>query len=103
MLKPYLKKHRLLLNDVMDSLRYFDKRLCTSLGANLYKMRVASAGHSKGKSASFRMVIYVLEVAGVLAPVAFYSKHDRASMSKQELISCASIVIDEFNQLSRSQ
>lgn len=98
MLKPYLKKHQSLRDDIIESLRFFDKRLCVSLGVNLYKMRVATGVLSKGKSGSFRMVVYILEFEGVLVPIAFYSKHDRESISKQELIHSAHIVIDEFNR-----
>lgn len=98
MLKPYLKKHRTLLDDIMVSLRSFDKRLCASLGARLYKMRVTSSVLSRGKSGAFRMIILVLEINEVIAPLVFYSKHDRASISKQEIINHAKLVIVEINQ-----
>lgn len=85
-IKGFVKKHPNLLSEIGKALSGFDKAAATSLGANTYKIRMGSkiAGH--GKSRAFRMVILLIEVDSIIAPLAFYEKSDRASISRQEIL-----------------
>ncbi|MDP2630922.1 MAG: hypothetical protein Q8P56_05965, partial [Candidatus Uhrbacteria bacterium] len=85
LLKPYLRKHRSLLDDIIALLNTFDKRTCVALGAHTYKTRLASRDLSRGKSGSFRMIILLLEVNYIIAPLVIYLKSERPSISQKEI------------------
>lgn len=95
-LKVYLKKHRSLLGDVIEALKTFQKERAIPLGANTYKLRLASSNIPKGKSHAFRMIILVLELDNLIAPIAIYFKGDRADISKQEIVNHANAIRQEI-------
>ncbi|MBI5755125.1 hypothetical protein HZA41_02820 [Candidatus Peregrinibacteria bacterium] len=85
--KPYFKKYRHLLDDVIQALKTFEKRSVISLGANTYKIRIKASDIPKGKSHAFRLIILLIEREDELfIPLVLYFKGDRASITKAEIL-----------------
>lgn len=84
-LKAYTKKYRSIVDDVTSLLDGFDKRQHVDLGGGFYKARLKNGDMPRGKSKSFRAVIFFVEVEKLVAPVALYFKGDRKDISKKEL------------------
>lgn len=97
-LKPYLKKYRSLLDDIIDTLSAFDKQTSIALGSNTYKLRIASRDLPKGKSHAFRMIVLIVECDNLITPVIFYAKSDRASISSSEIELHAAAIMEEIRQ-----
>lgn len=83
--KTYCKKYRSLKEDVIDFLERFDVRQHKSLGRGLYKARLRVRSISRGKSASFRVIILLIEREDVLVPTALYFKGDQEDISQKEI------------------
>lgn len=84
-LKPLTKKYHHLKEAVISCLQSFQKEQQAALGHGLYKVRLKSKDLPKGKSKSFRLIVYVIEVESLLAPVTIYFKGDKQDISKKEL------------------
>lgn len=90
--KRLLKKHRSLLQELQqltDSLET-DPRQGESLGAGLYKIRLASASKGGGKSGGFRVITYFVAQTAegeVVYLVTIYDKSKESSMDKEALLS----------------
>lgn len=97
-LKTYLKKYRSLLDDVIGALKTFDKARAIPLGANTYKLLLASSDIAKGKSGAFRMIILVLEQDSIITPLTAYFKGDRADVSKREIMDHAEAIRREIER-----
>ena len=96
--KLYFKKHKNLIDDVISLLENFDKKNSISLGANTYKIRLKSSNINKGKSASFRLIVLILEINNIISPVALYFKGDKENISKKEIRYHAKLIIKEINE-----
>jgi hypothetical protein len=60
-----------------------------SLGANLYKIRLANKDKSKGKSGGFRVVTYLIyktEYSTDIYLITLFDKSEESSIDKSELI-----------------
>ncbi|WP_236018458.1 MULTISPECIES: type II toxin-antitoxin system RelE/ParE family toxin [unclassified Hymenobacter] len=60
-----------------------------SLGAGLYKIRLASASKGSGKSGGFRVITYYVEQTDegeTIYLVTIYDKAEAASIAKEELL-----------------
>ena len=60
-----------------------------SLGAGLYKIRLASASKGGGKSGGFRVITYYVEQTAegeIVYLVTIYDKSEAASMAKEKLL-----------------
>lgn len=99
-LKSLIKKYRHLKNDLILALKSFDKKSAISLGHNIYKIRVKSSDVKKGKSKSFRLIIFIWETKNTLAPVTIYFKSDKENISKKELIYHINILLNEIKKLT---
>ena len=84
-LKPFLKKYRHLGDDLVSALKIFDKRQASPLGGNVYKLRLKTSDLPKGKSSSFRLIIFLLEHDDLIIPLAIYFKSERKSISLKEI------------------
>lgn len=84
-LKPHIKKFRNLEKDLIESLQVFSPETSDYLGHKLYKIRLKSSDVPKGKSKSFRMIVFVLEIKKVLTPINIYFKSDRKDISEKEI------------------
>lgn len=57
----------------------------TSLGNNIYKLRLSISSTGKGKSAGARVIDWVKVVREEVFLVTIYTKSERSSISKEEL------------------
>ncbi len=59
--------------------------LGTSLGGNVYKIRLAIASKNKGKSGGARVISYVYQTAETVYLLSIYDKADTENISDNEL------------------
>lgn len=95
--KRLVKKYPSLSDDIVVALKAFSKEQSVSLGSNAYKIRIGSKSASRGKSGAFRAIVLLVEVRSILAPLVVYTKSDRATISRQEILYHASIVEEELS------
>ena len=84
-LKPLLKKYPNLQDDLIYSLKNFNKDLVISLGHKLYKLRLKSSDLPKVKSKSIRVIVFLWEIRNTLVPITIYFKGDSENVSQREL------------------
>jgi mRNA-degrading endonuclease RelE of RelBE toxin-antitoxin system len=85
-LKHIAKKHRQILSDVnelIDKLAV-NPLIGDDLGKNVYKVRLAITGSSKGKSGGARIITYIKIIANtvVLAEIYLKSEYDTVDVNK---------------------
>lgn len=95
-LKPYVKKYRSLKNDLTDTLERFRKNQASPLGKNIYKLRLKCSEIKRGKSKSFRLIVFIMEMKKLLIPIAIYFKGDRTDISRKEINYHLAIIISEL-------
>ena len=83
-LKRIAKKHRPILKDInqlIDDLAD-EPSLGTDLGQNVYKIRMAISGTSKGKSGGARIITYVkfINESVILAEIYLKNEHDTVNV-----------------------
>ncbi len=86
-LKRLYKKNKQIRQDIdglVETLRE-NPRLGTSLGNNLFKIRVKDSSSGKGKSGGYRVITYFLTKNEWLYLMTMYSKTERATISEQEI------------------
>ncbi|MDP2630114.1 MAG: type II toxin-antitoxin system RelE/ParE family toxin [Candidatus Uhrbacteria bacterium] len=98
-LKPYVKKYRSITDDVADLLDGFDKRQHIDLGHGLYKARLKSRDIPRGKSKSFRTIIFFIESEEIFAPIAIYFKGVQEELSQKELNDHLQEVLTELRRI----
>lgn len=96
-LKHYSKKYRSLKDDLINFLECFDVRQHQSLGRGLYKARLRVRSIARGKSASFRIIILLVQPESVIVPVALYFKGDREDITEQEINDHLDVVLSELH------
>jgi mRNA-degrading endonuclease RelE of RelBE toxin-antitoxin system len=84
-LKPYLKKYKSLLFDIYNHLHAFDKRLASDLGHCLYKVRIHCKSLPKGKSKSFRLIVYFWKKRHLLIPLTIYFKSKQSNITYKKI------------------
>lgn len=84
-LKPYFKKYRSLKGAIVKELEIFDKNKNVCLGNNIYKMRLNCDDIARGKSKSFRLILFIVETDNFLVPICIYFKGDKENINKKEL------------------
>lgn len=84
-LKAYAKKYKYLKEVVIKTIQEFKKEQHTSLGGNIYKIRIKSKDILKGKSKSFRLLIFIIETGNYIVPIAIYFKGDKEDLTKKEI------------------
>lgn len=97
-LKPFLKKYRNLAKDIERELCRFDKRQAVALGSYTYKMRLKSRDLPRGKSKSFRLIIFLIEHKSIIAPIAIYFKGEREDIGEDLIKYHLSITIKELEK-----
>jgi len=83
--KKYLKKFRNLQSDITFCLENFKRESFISLGRNVYKARLRSSDLPKGKSGSFRLIIYLVQIKNTITPVSIYLKSDKENIESKEI------------------
>jgi mRNA-degrading endonuclease RelE of RelBE toxin-antitoxin system len=83
-LKRIAKKHRQILSDITSLIEELSEtpEIGTHLGKNVYKVRIAITGTSKGKSGGARVITYVKIIAQtvILAEIYLKSEYDTADV-----------------------
>ena len=95
-LKPLVKKHRDLFDQVVLSLKEFDEGIATKIIEKVYKIRISPKSLKKGKSRALRLYVLALEVNNQLVPVTIYAKSDKQNLSKRELDMHLEIILTEL-------
>mgnify|MGYP001594030818 CR=1 FL=1 len=83
--KAYFKKYHHLKAAVITALERFRPEQEALLGNGVYKIRIHSKDIPKGKSKSFRLIVFVIEVDRLLVPISLYFKGDQSTISKKEI------------------
>jgi mRNA-degrading endonuclease RelE of RelBE toxin-antitoxin system len=89
--KKLRRKFPSLAEDIiqLEKLLFENPMLGTSLGANLYKIRLASKSKGGGKSGGFRVVTFLLEESKngfIVFLVTIYDKSSESSIHKKDLL-----------------
>ena len=84
-LKRYHKKYRHLKEAVISTLEDFDTRQHVHIGSNVYKVRLHAKDIQRGKSKSFRLLVFVIETEKYLIPICVYFKGDQEDITKREV------------------
>ena len=84
-LKRYLKKYRHLKEAVISILEDFNTRQHVHIGSNVYKVRLHTKDIPRGKSKSFRLLVFVVEIEKYLVPICIYFKGDQEDITKKEI------------------
>jgi len=95
-LKRYTKKYRHLKEAVISILENFDKRQHIHLGRNVYKVRLKTKDIARGKSKSFRILVFVIEAEKYLVPICIYFKGDQEDITKKEINDHLEIILFEL-------
>ncbi len=95
--KKFLKKYPSLKDELseLESELIENPSVGTSLGANLYKIRLSNKEKGKGKSGGFRIVTYLVEETKPnieIFLIIIYNKSEESSISKSELIKLAKAI-----------
>lgn len=94
-LKRLAKKYKTLLPDIYilrDNLKENPKN-GTSLGSNLYKIRLGTDSKGGGKSGGFRVVTYYVQKTSdgeIVYLVTIFDKSEEANISKERLLKIVS-------------
>ena len=97
-LKPLVKKYPSLKKDFMKALDFSDANIPTSLGHNLYKIRLSPKELQKGKNKSLRCIMLYIKKDNHIIPVTIYSKSDKANMPVKELETHTEMILFELSQ-----
>jgi len=97
--KLYIRKYKHLKEAVIEVLEQFNKNSHTSLGNNVYKVRVKSDDLRKGKSKAFRLIILLIEKDSFLVPITVYFKGDMENIAKNELKKHLEMILFELHEL----
>ncbi len=81
-LKRIARKHRSVKKKMIEALNGFRKEHAVSLGNGVYKIRIGADGI--GKSGGYRLLIWIMEIEGLLIPVCIYAKNERENISLEE-------------------
>jgi len=110
-LKRHSRKYRHLKGAVISILESFDKRQHIHIGRNVYKVRLKTKDIARGKSKSFRMLVFLIaeirsshasakasaiEADKYLVPVCIYFKGDREDITKKEINDHLEIILFEL-------
>lgn len=97
-LKPLAKKYPHFKNNLIKALEQFKKNQGIALGRGLYKLRLKSSDIQRGKSKSFRLIIFILEVEGLIIPLTVYFKGDQQDISIKEINYHLAIILQELKR-----
>lgn len=98
-LKPLLKKFPHIRSDLASALKEFKKESAVSLGYGTYKLRIRSSDLRKGKSGSFRCIVYIMELEHLLVPISIFFKSEQDNMTRDEIQNALKNAITEMGRL----
>ncbi len=85
-----------MIDDIGLNLENFSPESSTKIRYGLYKIRFSPSALSKGKSKSFRLIIYVYYFEDLITPVIAYYKDDIVNLSIKEITIHLKKVIEEI-------
>jgi mRNA-degrading endonuclease RelE of RelBE toxin-antitoxin system len=87
-LKHIAKKHKHILSDITSLIIQLSENptLGTDLGKNVYKIRLAITGSSKGKSGGARIITYVKIIAQTVVLAEIYLKNEYDTADEDVII-----------------
>ena len=96
--KKLVKRYRSFSNDVQGLIEQLkiNSDLGTSIGHNVFKVRLAIASKGKGKRGGARVITYVYRSAEIVYLMSVYDKSDRESISNIELNELVKEIEAEF-------
>ncbi len=83
--KKLQKRYRGFQDGLIAELEAFNPDRTSSLGSSLYKVRFTCMGLSKGKSGSFRGIVYYFLAKDVVIPVMAYFKGHHENVSRNDI------------------
>lgn len=97
--KRLSKKFRSLANDLLalEDFLVADPTLGESLGAGIYKIRLANKDKSKGKSGGFRVITYLVrekEDENEIFLITIYDKSEEQNILKSDLLKLINAIFD---------
>ncbi|MDP2586851.1 MAG: hypothetical protein Q8P32_03715 [Candidatus Komeilibacteria bacterium] len=95
-LKSLLKKYPGLTDDLIKQLKDFNKDLVTPLGHKLYKLRLKSSDLPRGKSKSFRVIVFLWEFRNTLIPITIYFKGNTENINQKDLEYHLAVILQEI-------
>lgn len=95
-LKPYAKKFKKLPQDIIFALTNFSPEQTQALGQKVYKLRLKASDLPKGKSKSFRLIVYLWHDPQMAVPITVYFKSDIQNLSREEIKYHAKLVLREL-------
>lgn len=95
-IKRHIKKYPSIKNEVIKTLKNFDKNRYIKIRGNVYKIRLRIKELPKGKSKSFRLIVLVIEVEKFLVPVALYFKGERETLTIKEVNYALEVIFFEL-------
>ncbi len=98
-LKPYAKKFITIISDVKRELIWFDKNRAVDLGKHIFKIRLSTIKLKRGKSKSFRLIVYIFENDYIITPIAIYIKNKQKNIRPKEIKYHLKKVIGELEKL----
>ena len=84
-IKPFAKKHPAFKKDLIKILNNFAEKQHVRLGRNLFKIRMKSSDINRGKNKSFRLIVLVIELEGLLVPITIFAKNSRGNLSLKKI------------------
>src|SRR3989344_9603273 len=99
-LKPLVKKHRTLLEEVKNSLKKFDPANNIKVLEKVYKLRITVKSLNRGKSGAFRLFILVTIEKRNLGPITIYAKSEKGNLPRHELDQHLELVNSELKHLN---
>ena len=81
--KALLKKDPKLNVTLYEELKRFNKTQTISIGSGVYKLRLRR--QNQGKSGSYRLYVYLIEVESTLIPLTMFAKNQKPDISDKEL------------------
>ncbi|SRR5258707_10936172 len=87
-LKHIAKKHRQILTDITSLIEELSQTpdIGTDLGKNVYKIRLAISGSSKGKSGGARVITYIKIIAQTVVLAEIYLKNEYDTVNVDTVI-----------------
>jgi mRNA-degrading endonuclease RelE of RelBE toxin-antitoxin system len=82
-IKRLKKKDRFIKEKLIEGLTGFSKSQAVHIGKAVYKFRLSTS--EKGKSAGYRVYVFIVETNGILAPICIYATNEMENISLSAL------------------
>lgn len=94
--KRYTKKYPHFLCELEQNIQEISPVESISLGGKKYKARISISSLKKGRSGSFRLIFFFLEIHDIIVPITLFQKSEQNNISKSVLLDHADMVMAEI-------